>query len=84
MPAAPKVQLRLMVHSCVAGEFAAKAEVAGAERDVKVPGLIVELVSADGSMSQTVRVVPDKPEDAAEVFAVGEEVLVTYSIPPSA
>lgn len=79
MAANPKVQLRLTVHSSAPGEFPARATVAGREIDVKVPGHVVELVSADGSMSQTLRLTDDQFD--AEVFAVGEEVAVTYSIP---
>jgi hypothetical protein len=79
--AAKKIDLRFTVHSVGPGRFPARATVAGREVDVEVPGVIVELVSADGSMSQTLRLLPEDPEVAAEIFAVGEEVVATYTIP---
>lgn len=78
--AAPKTSLNLIVASCSEGEFPAQAEVAGRMVDVKVPGLIVELVSTDGSMSQTLRLTAG---DAAafEGAKRGDAVSVTYTRP---
>lgn len=78
--AALKTSLNLIIASCVEGEFPAQAEVAGRVVDVKVSGLIVELVSADGSMSQTLRLTA---ADAAAFKGAKRDdaVLVTYTRP---
>lgn len=80
--ASPKTSLRFTVASCAAGEFPATAEVAGRPVEVKVPGLIVELVSADGSMSQTLRLT-DADADAFKDAKRGDEVAVTYTRTPA-
>lgn len=73
----PRTQITLFVHSCSESRFPARATIAGQEVDVEVPGLVVELVSEDSSMSQTLRLTP---ADAAafEGAEEGDQVVVTY------
>lgn len=76
--AAAKTTLTLFVHSVAPGDFAAKGTVGGKTMDVTIPGVVVELVSDDESMSQTLRLQAD---DAAAFDGAkeGDEVTVTYT-----
>lgn len=75
-----KLAINFVVHSCVADRFAATATVAGKEKTVTVDGLVIELVSEDGSMSQTIRVDPDDLEGAFAAYKVGAIVKATYTV----
>lgn len=66
------IKVAYSVHSCA--EYPADVTATlGDGRTVQaiVPGLVVELVSADGAMSHQLRFIPDDMEAAKAEFAVG-------------
>lgn len=71
-------ELSFTVASASMGSFPAQAEIAGNMVEVSVPGLVVELVSADGSMSQTLRITP-VTDETRDLFTIGETVTATYA-----
>jgi len=73
------IKLKYFVHTASQEDFTAKATVAGVERDVKVPGLAVEMVSEDGSMSHTFRFVPDDMEKAVAAFEPESAFIVSIA-----
>lgn len=70
------MQFKYTVHSAHVTEFPVKAIVGGKEIEAKVPGVVIELVSDDGSMGHTFRYIPEDASDL-EGFAVGTPVTVT-------
>ena len=77
------MEINYTVHSCVEDEVSVAATVAGREVMAKVPGLIVELTSDDGSMGHTFRFTPDDMAAAKSLFNVGDVVVATFSKPAS-
>ena len=73
------MEINYTVHSCSEDEFSVAATVAGREVVAKVPGLIVELTSEDGSMSHTFRFTPDDMAAAKNDYAVGNVVVATFT-----
>lgn len=73
------MKIKYVVHSCNRDEFAATATVNGRELAVKIPGLVIEMTSEDGSMGHTFRVVPDDLEAVEAEFAVGADITVTLA-----
>lgn len=73
------ITINYTVTSCSADDFSAEAEIAGRTVSVKVPGLVIEMSSADGSMGHTYRFVPEDLEAAEAAFAVGTSVTVTLA-----
>ena len=71
------MKLDFIVHSVNQEDFAITAQVDGKAMDVKVSGAVVELVSAGGSMSPMIKVVPDDMAKFLEEFAVGRAVEMT-------
>lgn len=72
------VQIKYTVHSCSRAAIEHEVEINGATMTATVPGLIVELVSEDGSMTHTLRLLPNDIEHAESEFAVGNTVQGTF------
>lgn len=72
------MQVRYTVAGCNVDEFSVEATVAGQTVQAKVPGLVVELVSEDGSMCHMLRVRPTDMAAAEKLFAVGNGVVATF------
>lgn len=72
------------VHSC--SEQAFDVEVMLGDQKVKaaVPGLVVELVSSDGTMSHTLKFVPEDMAAARTEFAAGNHIVATFGEPAPA
>lgn len=68
-----------VVHSMVEDDVAMRVPLNGVMTDVKVPGLVVELVGPNESMCHTHRFVPADMDAAKALFAVGAEVVVSFS-----
>ncbi len=66
------------VHSVSEAPFTVSATVGGKQRDVSITGLIVEIVSEDGSMSHTLKLTDDL-DAARALFVVGANVTLTVS-----
>jgi hypothetical protein len=67
------------ITSCTEDEVPVKAIVAGKTVDAKMAGLVVEATSSCGGMGHTFRFTPDDMEAAKVMFAVGAEVVSTFS-----
>lgn len=70
--------MKFTVHSVARSPFTVKAMVGKSEVDAQIEGLVVELVSEDSSMTQTLRLY-ENVDHAEEVFTQDAEVTVTYS-----
>ena len=68
-----------IIHSARMDSFPVTATVAGQEMEVNAPGLIVELITADESMSHTLRIIQDASV-LSETFIPGASVTVTYTV----
>lgn len=66
------------VHSAVTDEVALDVEANGQTLSVKAPALVIELVSEDGTMSHTLRVIGASDKDA-EGFVVGATIVGTFT-----
>jgi hypothetical protein len=73
------MEIKYTVHSCNQEDVTVKAMVAGREVDAKITGLVVELVSDCGQMGHTFRLQPADLTEAAKFFAVGEEIVLSFS-----
>lgn len=73
------MDIRYTVASCQQADFAIQADVLGATRTVMVPGLVLEMVSTDGGMGHTFRVMPTDLTSALAQFPVGKGVTVTLT-----
>ncbi len=75
------MNVRYTVASCVDGEFVVVADVAGTPTEVKVPGLIVELISEDGSMGHTLRLRGRRDElnAAGHTSQIGAAIAAAYT-----
>jgi len=71
--------IEFQVHSARMDTFPVKATVAGQDMEVSAPGLIVELVTADEAMSQTLRIIQDAVALSA-TFVPGATVTASYAI----
>ncbi len=76
------MDIRYTVASCQQADFDVQAEVLGQTRDVKVPGLVLELVSEDGGMGHTFRVLPADMAATMAQYPVGKGVTVTLTPDP--
>jgi hypothetical protein len=73
------MEIRYTVASCNQEDVTVKAMVAGREVDAKIAGLVVELVSDCGQMGHTFRLQPADLAEAQELFAIGAEIVLTFS-----
>lgn len=71
------MEIKYIVHSCTTQDFAAIANLNGRDVEVNVNGLVVELVSADGTMNRTIRVMPNDIAAAQELYEVGATIITT-------
>lgn len=70
------MKLSYIVTSAASQLFDVKAKVGAQEVDAKVSGVVIELVSEDGSMGHTFRAMVDDIDAALAEFAVGKKVQV--------
>ena len=73
------MQLNYTVVSATAEDFTVTAQVAGQDVQAKVPGLVVEMLSVDGSMGHTFRYMPEDVAAELAKFPVGASVTVTLT-----
>lgn len=67
------------VHSSSPSKVAVEVPYNGMTVEALVDGLVVELVSTDGTMGHTLRLIPEDLAAAQELFAVGAVVKGTYT-----
>lgn len=81
-------KVRYAVHSATAQPFETTVELKGGQKvQAAIPGLVVELVAEDGTMTHTLKFVPEDMEHAVAEFAVGAIVEATFAqveAPPAA
>lgn len=70
------MEIALTVHGFVEEQTTKMVVVDGVEVPASVPGATVELVSADGSMSFTLRIGPKDLEEARGLFRPAEAILM--------
>jgi hypothetical protein len=73
------MEVLFKVHSAVEDDVTMPMTLNGSTVDAKVPGLVVELVSDDGSMCHTHRFVPGDMAAAKALFEVGAKITLTFS-----
>lgn len=73
------MQLSFIVHGVNATFVSRDVQYGNQTVRAEVPATVVELVSEDGSMSQTVQFVAESEEDVRATFVVGQPVYLTYS-----
>lgn len=67
------------VHSSTAQPFDTKATLSdGREVSATVQGVVAELVSKDGTMTHTLKFIPESIEDALAALPVGAEITATF------
>lgn len=69
--------IKYIVHSVSEANYQATADVGGVPTDVLVPGLVVELITADGTMNRTIRIPPANMEEAMALYVVGSMIITT-------
>ncbi len=74
------MKIKYTVHSVTVSPASVTAIVAGQEVEAKVDMLVIELVSADGGMGHTFRLMPSDLEAEQEEYAVGAEVELTLAV----
>lgn len=74
------MKIRYTVHGVAPTDFAVKATVAGKETDATVPGLIVEAVSADGSMGHSFKIWGEDNAAIIKRASPGDELEVTLKL----
>ena len=74
-------QIRYTVHSVEEQDVKANVELNGEVVEASVPGLVIELVSKDGTMGHTLRLVPNAENKAAAelLFQKDAEVIATFT-----
>ena len=78
------MDFRFKVHSASQGPMTTQATLPGGQVvEATVQGMVAELVSDDGTMSQTYRFIPEDFAAATELFAVDAEVVVSVAAAPS-
>jgi hypothetical protein len=70
------MRLEYTVFSVSESPFAVTADVNGTPRDVTVQGIVAEVVSTDGTMSHTFRLIDDLDE-ARALFVPGNTITLT-------
>ena len=73
------VELNYVVTSSQSDVFAVTAVVGGVEREVTIPGVVIEMLSEDGSMGHTYRFVPENVVDTLAAFPVGAAVRLSLT-----
>lgn len=73
------MQINYTVHSVEKADIETLANVNGSSMVVKVPGLVVELVSDSGDMGHTFRILPTNMDEALALYTVGGRILSTHS-----
>lgn len=73
------MEITYIVQTCDIQEVTVKASVNGKEVDAKVPGLVVQMVSEDGSMGHTFRFMPDDLEAAKAEFPIGSKMTASFA-----
>ena len=71
------MEIRYRVDSCADQTLQGEAVIDGVRVPVAMPGLLVELVSLDGTMSKTLRFRPKDVEAAKALYGVGAIVVST-------
>lgn len=72
------MKVNYTVHSVSEAPIVAIAQVGGKDREVSMPGLVIEIVSDDGSMSHTLRLADDL-DAAQKLFVTGKTITATFS-----
>lgn len=73
------MKIRYTVASVVPDQIAVKAIVGGKEIDAKIPGVVAEMVSDDGSMGHTFRFA-DSEEFDTDQLAPGAVVVASFEV----
>lgn len=73
------MQINYTVHSVEKADIETFANVNGSSMLVKVPGLVVELVSDSGDMGHTFRILPSSMDEALALYQVGAHIVSTHS-----
>jgi len=73
------VELNYVVTSSQSDVFAVTAVVGGVEREVTIPGVVIEMLSEDGSMGHTYRFVPEDVAGTLAEFPVGAAVRLSLT-----
>ena len=74
------MDFRFKVHSANQGPMTTLATLEGGQQvEATVQGMVVELVSDDGTMSQTYRFIPEDFAAAQALFAQDAEVVITVT-----
>jgi len=71
------MQITYFVHSVVPAAFQAEVQYNGVSTLATISGLIVELVSEDGSMSRTIKVPPQFVEEATALYIKDSKIITT-------
>lgn len=80
------MDIRYRVHSCTPQPFSAEVQYGGQTVDAQITGLVVEMVSVEPEgMSHTLKVVPESPEELAELEAAyAVDSIIVGSFAPEA
>ncbi len=70
------MKIHYTVHSVAEEPVTVTAKVNGKDRDVSIEGMVVEIVSDDGTMSHTLRF-SDDIDAARKLFVVGNPITLT-------
>ena len=71
------MDIQYTVHSCAATSFQTMVQLGGQDILASINGLVVELVSLDGSMNRTIRVQPQDVEAAKALYVIGAVIKTT-------
>lgn len=78
------MQFEFTVNSVHRDTFTRIAQFQGRDAEVAIPGLVVELVNEDCSMTMTRRFVPDDMAAAEALYVQGATIITTDAAPPPA
>lgn len=72
-------KVNYIVHSASPQNFMTQVELPGGQKvDAAIPGMVVELTSKDGTMTHTLRFVPEDLPCAIAQFEVGATIEATF------
>jgi len=73
------MQAPYLVNSCSIEDVPVEVTVNGRPAQARVRGVVLELVSAQGSGSLTLRYMPEDPDAETATFPIGQPVTVTVT-----
>ena len=73
------MEIKYRVHSVEQQLVTALVTLNGEQVQAQVPGLVVEIVSDDGLMGHTLRLVPHDMEAALALFVLDTEIVSTFT-----